>query len=135
MHRFYSLGTYIVSDLPTGQKVVGCKWIFKCKYGFGKITGYKVKLVTKDYTQRKDKDFKDTFAPIARMACMCVICAITAYENLNLWTIDIDSTYLNGIIDTEVYMEQSEDFVDFSHPNTVWLLHKGLYGLKQAGNL
>jgi hypothetical protein len=136
MHRLYSLGIYTVSNLPAGWKAVGCKWIFKCKYGFsGEIICYNTRLVVKDYTQRKGKDFKDTFALVARMASMCIVCAIAAHENLDLWTIDIDSAYLNGIIDTKVYMKQPEGFVDSSQPNAVWLLHKGLYGLKQAGNL
>ena len=66
---------------------------------------------------------------------MRVICCIAAQEGLDLQTIDIDNAYLNGVIDTKVYMTQPEGYADTSHPNLVCELHKGLYGLKQSGHI
>lgn len=45
---------------------------------------------------------------------------------------DIKSTFLNGLLDEEIYMEQSEGFVNPDHPDKVCLLKKAIYGLKQA---
>ena len=42
------------------------------------------------------------------------------------------STFLNGFIQEEVYVEQSLDFEDYEKPNHVYKLQKVLYGLKQA---
>ena len=45
---------------------------------------------------------------------------------------DVQSAFLNGFINEEVYVEQPPSFVDHVHPNFVFKLDKALYGLKQA---
>ncbi|GKA67129.1 retrovirus-related pol polyprotein from transposon TNT 1-94 [Tanacetum coccineum] len=45
---------------------------------------------------------------------------------------DVKTAFLNGPLQEEVYVAQSEGFVDPDHPEKVYLLGKALYGLKQA---
>jgi hypothetical protein len=45
---------------------------------------------------------------------------------------DVKSAFLNGDLEEEVYMEQSEGFSLADNPNYVCKLKKALYGLKQA---
>ena len=45
---------------------------------------------------------------------------------------DVKSTFLNGILEEEVYIERLERFVDLGNKNMVCKLHEELYGLKQA---
>nr|GEU46516.1 retrovirus-related Pol polyprotein from transposon TNT 1-94 [Tanacetum cinerariifolium] len=44
----------------------------------------------------------------------------------------IESAFLNGFINEEVYVAQLLGFIDFAKPNYVYRLKKALYGLKQA---
>ena len=45
---------------------------------------------------------------------------------------DAKSTFLNGFIKEEVYVEQPPGFEDTKYPNHVFRLKKTLYSLKQA---
>jgi hypothetical protein len=128
--------TYKLTDLPSGRHAVGSKWIFKIKRDSeGKPIRYKAQLVAQGFIQRKGLDFQETFAPVARMTSQRIVIATAAAEGLELFQIDVANTYLNRVIDTQIYMCQSTGFKDKRYPNSVWELLKGLYGLKQAGNI
>jgi hypothetical protein len=45
---------------------------------------------------------------------------------------DVKSSFLNGYINEEVYVEQPLGFEHYKKPNYVYKLKKALYGLKQA---
>ena len=48
---------------------------------------------------------------------------------------DVKTAFLNGELDNEIYMKQSEEYVNKEHPNYVCKLNKSLYGLKQAAGI
>nr|GEU67759.1 retrovirus-related Pol polyprotein from transposon TNT 1-94 [Tanacetum cinerariifolium] len=45
---------------------------------------------------------------------------------------DVKMAFLNGLLKEEVYVSQSDGFIDPDHPEKVYRLRKALYGLKQA---
>ncbi|GKC04410.1 retrovirus-related pol polyprotein from transposon TNT 1-94 [Tanacetum coccineum] len=45
---------------------------------------------------------------------------------------DVKTSFLNGILQEEVYVSQPDGFVDLNNPNHVYRLKKSLYGMKQA---
>ena len=47
---------------------------------------------------------------------------------------DVKSVFLNGILNEEVYVEQSKGFEDLELLNHKYRLKKALYGLKQASS-
>lgn len=67
------------------------------------------------------------------MSSIRLILSICAAKGLEVRQLDVDSAYLNGKMDTEVYMQQPPGYIDKDHPDKVCLLRKALYGLKQAG--
>ena len=70
-------------DLPPGAKIIGCKRIFKIKLKQdGPIEKYKGCLVAKDFKQRKNVDYFDTFAPMTRITSISVLIALASIHNL-----------------------------------------------------
>src|SRR5271163_2478873 len=95
MAALTKLKTFELVQLPKGRKVIESKWVFRIKRGDnGEITRYKARLVAQDFTQRKDTDFYDTFAPVARTTSQWIVIVITAHKHHSLFTIDITNTYL-----------------------------------------
>lgn len=45
---------------------------------------------------------------------------------------DVNSTFMNGYINEEVYVHQPHGFENHKNPDFVFKLKKSLYGLKQA---
>jgi hypothetical protein len=86
--------------------------VFKIKRNAeGSIERYKARLVAQNFSQRPGVDFTETFAPTTKWAALHSIFALAAFEDLELESVDISNTYLNGKLkDIEVYMKQPEGF-------------------------
>ncbi|GJT78553.1 retrovirus-related pol polyprotein from transposon TNT 1-94 [Tanacetum coccineum] len=54
------------------------------------------------------------------------------HNSFPIYQIDVKTTFLNGPLKEEVYVAQTDRFVDPDHPEKVYRLRKALYGLKQA---
>ena len=119
--------------LPKGVKPNGCKWIFKTKRDSkGDVERYKVRLITKGYTQKEGIDYKETFSPVSSKDSFRTIMALVAHFDLELHQMDVKTAFLNGDIDETIYMVQPENFVSGATKKKVCKLKKSIYGLKQA---
>ena len=58
--------------------------------------------------------------------------AIAAYYDYEIWQMDVKTTFLNSYLKEELYMMQSEGFVDPKNANKVCKLQRSIYGLVQA---
>jgi hypothetical protein len=115
------------------QNVVGTKWVFRNKQDERRVvTRNKARLVAKGYAQVAGLDFEETFAPVARLESIRILLAYAAHHSFKLFRMDVKSTFLNGPIKEEVYVEQPPGFEDDRYPDHVYRLSKALYGLKQA---
>ena len=75
-----------------------------------------------------------TFSPTPKWAALRAVLALAALEDLELYSIDISTAFLNGDLEHDVYMEQPEGFEDYYGPGFALKLNKSLYKLKQAGH-
>ena len=96
----------------------------------GLVNKYKARLVVKGYAQIFCVDYSETFAPVARLDIIRLLLAISAQLGWKGHQMDVKSTFLNGILQVEIYVEQPEGFVMEDKENKVYRLHKALYGFK-----
>lgn len=74
MHSLIKNGTWELVELPKDKNVIGCKWVFKVKYGSnGKIDRYKARLVAKGYSQKFGEDYDQVFAPVTHQTSIRAI--------------------------------------------------------------
>ena len=133
MDSILSNNTWVLVDLPTGSKPIGCKWVFRRKYNTnGSIQTLKARLVAKGFKQREGVDYFDIYAPVARITSIHVLLALASIYKLIAHQMDVKTAFLNGDLDEKVYMEQPEGFVLPRNEKKVCKLVKSLYGLKQA---
>ena len=125
--------TWTLEKLPEGREAIGNKWIFKVKHNAdGSIDRYKARLVAQGFSQKPGIDYYETFSLVARLTSIRTILAIANELDLHLHQMDVQTAFLNGDLQEEIYMCQPEGFIVRGKEEYVYKLKKGLYGLKQA---
>jgi hypothetical protein len=115
------------------KNIVGTKWVFHNKQDeYGIVIRNKVQLVAKGYSQVECLNFDETFAPVARLESIHILLTYATHRNFTLYQMDAKSSFLNGSIKEEVYVEQPPSFESEEYPNHVYKLHKVCHRLKQA---
>jgi hypothetical protein len=118
---------------PKSKDVVSSKWLFKIKHAAdGSIEKYKARFVTRGFSQKEGIDYEETFSPVARYTSIRTIIALAAKIKWKLHQMDVKTSFLNGIIEEEVYIEKPQGFEVEDRKSHVCRLKKALYKLKQA---
>lgn len=126
--------TWNLVDLPDGRKVIDNKWVFKIKHNSaGDVQRFKARLVIRGFTQQYGIDYTETFSPVVKLTSVRLILAIAASQGLKLKQFDVETAFLYGSLNEEIYMCQPKGYED--NTNRVCKLNKSLYGLKQASRI
>jgi len=151
--------TWTITDRPADRNIIGSRIVLRNKYKQdGTIERRKARIVAKGFAQRPGIDFKESFAPVARLGSIRAIIALAAEKEMKVHHFDVATAFLNGKLDEEVYMEIPEyttealrEIVSTKHTDDVirrkaskmlkqleggdkvCLLKKAIYGLRQAG--
>jgi hypothetical protein len=103
--------TWELVPRPKNKNVIGTKWVFRNKLNEdGQVTRNKARLVYRGYAQIEGIDFEKTFVPVARMEAIRLLLAYACLKNVKVYQMDVKSTFLNGELEEEVYIEQLEGF-------------------------
>ncbi|GJW50213.1 hypothetical protein Tco_0091564 [Tanacetum coccineum] len=112
---------------------IGTKWVLKNKRDErGIVIRNKARLVAQEYTQEEGIDYKEVFAPIARIEAIRLFLAYASYMGFTVYQMDVKSAFLYGTIDEDVYVKQTPGFEDPEFPDKVYRVEKAMYGLHQS---
>jgi hypothetical protein len=125
--------TWHLVPASQGQNLIDCKWVYKIKHkADGIVDRYKTILVLKGFKQWYGIDYEDTFSLVVKMATIKNILSIVVSRGWCLRQLDVQNTFLYGVLEEDVYMKQPPGYVDSWLPQHICKLDKALYGLKQA---
>jgi len=124
---------WVVVPRPKGNSIVTLKWLYKNKHGVdGRIEKYKERFVARGFSQKEGEYYDEIFGHVAQYTTIRSIVALAPSQGWTLHQMDVKISFLHGILQGEVYVEQPKGFEVKGKKNQVWRLKKALYGLKQA---
>jgi hypothetical protein len=113
--------TWELVPRPKDKNVIGSKWVFKNKMNEkGQVVRNKSRLVCKGYAQVEGRDFDENSTPVAILEAIRMFLAYSCHKNFKVYQMDVKSSVLNGDLEEEVYMEQTEGFSLTDNPNYVY---------------
>jgi hypothetical protein len=125
--------TWRLVDRPLRAHTISGKWVFTHKLKpDGPLDRYKARWIVRGFTQRAGVDFGETFTPVVKPATIHTVLTIAASKRWPTHQLDVSNAFLHGTLREQVFCQQPTGFVDPARPNTVCLLDKSLYGLRQA---
>ncbi|GJU24018.1 putative ribonuclease H-like domain-containing protein [Tanacetum coccineum] len=131
--QFKRLNVWVLVPAPDNIKPITLKWLLKNKHDEeNTIIRHKTHLVVRGYRQEEGIDFKESFAPVARMEAIRIFLAYVAHKLFIVFQMDVKTAFLHGTLKEDMYVCQPEGFIDADHPSHVYKLKKALCGLKKA---
>jgi len=112
------------ADMPKNRRCVKSKWVFDIK----RSGTFKVRLVACGYTQVPGVDFTDSYAPVITDVSWRILIVAMLMWQLVAKIIDVETAFLLGDLEEEIYMQCSEVHDD---DEVLFLMHS-IYGLVQA---
>ena len=67
-------------------------------------------MVARGFTQQPEIDFNEMFALVTHMDTIRTVLAIAAQRKWLVYQMDVKSTFLNGSLHEEVYVEQPQGY-------------------------
>nr|GEV88416.1 hypothetical protein [Tanacetum cinerariifolium] len=131
--QFKMQKVWILVDLSHGKRAIGTEWVFRNKKDErGIVVRNKARLVVQGHTQEEGIDYKEVFAPVARIEAIRLFLVYASFMGFIVYQMDIKSAFLYETIKEEVYVCQPPGFEDPDHPDKLYKVVKALYGLHLA---
>ena len=124
--------TWELVPRPKNKNVIGTKRGLRNKFNeAGKVIINTTSLVWKGYAQVEGIYFEEMFSPMAGLGAIRIFLAYPSFKAFKVYQMDVKSSFLNGDLEKEVYIEQLEGFQLSKGKVYVCKLRKYLYGMKQ----
>nr|GEW73259.1 retrovirus-related Pol polyprotein from transposon TNT 1-94 [Tanacetum cinerariifolium] len=102
IHEFKRLQVWELLTCPDKVLLIKLKWIYKVKTDeFGGVLKNKAKLVAQGFRQEEGIDFKESFAPVARIKAIHIFVANAANKNMMIFQMDDTGMSLTAYADAD----------------------------------
>ena len=71
---------------------------------------YKARLVVKGFAQKKGIDFDEIFSLVIKMTSIRIVLSLVAADDLHLEELDVNTNFLHGDLEEEIYIQQLEGY-------------------------
>jgi hypothetical protein len=94
LNNFTRNQVWILEKPPQDARVIRTKWIFRNKHDDqGVIVRNKARLVAKGFSLVEGLDFREIFAPIARLEAIHILLAYASCYGIKLYQMDVKSAF------------------------------------------
>nr|GEX75102.1 uncharacterized mitochondrial protein AtMg00810-like [Tanacetum cinerariifolium] len=113
LHQFDQLDVWELVDIPLCKNIINMKWLCKNKRDEeNTVIQNKSRLVAKGYAQKEGVDFKESFAPIARLEAVRLFIAVgtpmvTKHLDADLSGTLVDQTKYRSMVGALMYLTAS----------------------------
>jgi len=114
------------SDVPQGDQILPGMWVHLVKNLESGEKKFRSRWVVRGDQQKTNLSLSDTFAPVSRISSLRLLLALAALKDLRVFAWDVNSAYLHGKIDHDIYVAFPGGY---GKPGKVGKLNKALYGL------
>ena len=98
--------------LPPGRKAISTKWVVKEKTF--PSHRFKGRITPRGFSQKPGIDYKETFAPVARITTLRVFLCLVAILGLYTCQLDLKTAFLNAPLDEIIYCQPLHDQLDLT---------------------
>ena len=90
LNNFTRNEVWTLEERPQGARVFGIKWVFRNKQDDqGIVVRNKARLVAKGFSQVEGLDFRETFAPVARLEAIHILLSYASHQEIKLYHMDV----------------------------------------------
>ena len=94
LNNFTRNEVWTLEERPKGARVIGTKWVFRIKQDDQDIiVRNNARLVTKGFSQVEGLDFRETFAPVARLEAIRILLVYASHHEMKLYQMDVKSAF------------------------------------------
>ena len=116
--------------MPSGRRCVKHKWVFKIK----RDGRFRARLVACGYSQIPGVDYTENYSPVIHDVTYRLLLIIQIVFGLKARIIDVETAFLHGDLEEEIYMDCPEG-MEGGSPDKCLLLQKTIYGLVQSARM
>ena len=93
----------------------------------GKIVRHKERLVVKGCAQQYGIDYDKVFSAVVTLESIRILIAIATQVNSKIYHLDVKNAFLNGEIEKDIYITQSEGFLISGNEDHILQLQEALH--------